>query len=35
MSIEPQWNSIDREKPNNLEINLSQWHFVHQKFNMD
>jgi hypothetical protein len=32
---EQQWNSIDRGKPKNSEKNLSQCHFVHNKFYMD
>jgi hypothetical protein len=32
---EPQWNDIDRGKPKNSEINLSQGHFVCHRSHMD
>jgi hypothetical protein len=32
---EPWRIDIGREKPKNLEKNLSQWHFVHYKSHMD
>jgi hypothetical protein len=34
-SGKPWWNDIDRGKPKNLEKNLSQWHFIHPKFQME
>jgi hypothetical protein len=33
--MDHQWNEVDREKPRYSGKNLSQYHFVHQKFNMD
>jgi hypothetical protein len=29
------WKGIDRERPNNLEKNLYQCHFLHPKSHMD
>jgi hypothetical protein len=33
--MEQRWNVIDREKPNDSEENLSQYHIVHNKYYMD
>jgi hypothetical protein len=29
---EPWWNDIDKGKPNTLEKNVTQYHFVHHKW---
>jgi len=35
MGLEQWWNDTDGGKPKYWEINLSQCHFVHQKYHMD
>jgi hypothetical protein len=35
VNVEQQWDDIDREKPKDLEKNLSQCHFVYHKSHMD
>jgi hypothetical protein len=32
---EPRWNDIERRKLKKSERNLSQYHFVHHKFQVD
>jgi hypothetical protein len=32
---EPRWNNIDKEKPNNWEKSLSEYHFVFRKPHVD